>query len=285
MSNIKARKRKDKLFHVMVFLSTLTAVAVLGVLLADILSSGLKWITPEFFTNFTSRIPERAGILAGIMGSLWIIAITAVVAIPVGVGTAIYLEQYAKDSKFKSLIEINISNLAGVPSIVYGILGLGVFVTFFGFGRSILSGALTLALLILPVIIVSSQEAIKSVPREQIEAGYALGLSRWQIVTDVILPYAFPSIMTGNILALSRALGETAPLIMVGAVSFIAFTPKGVLDEFTVLPMQIYNWTSRPQESFQGLAAGAIIVLLVILFITNGISIVLRNKYENRLKG
>lgn len=285
MSNIKARKRKDKLFHVMVFLSTLIAVAVLGVLLADILSSGLKWITPEFFTNFTSRIPERAGILAGIMGSLWIIAITAVVAIPVGVGTAIYLEQYAKDSKFKSLIEINISNLAGVPSIVYGILGLGVFVTFFGFGRSILSGALTLALLILPVIIVSSQEAIKSVPREQIEAGYALGLSRWQIVTDVILPYAFPSIMTGNILALSRALGETAPLIMVGAVSFIAFTPKGVLDEFTVLPMQIYNWTSRPQESFQGLAAGAIIVLLVILFITNGISIVLRNKYENRLKG
>lgn len=285
MSNIKARKRKDKLFHGMVFLSTLIAVAVLGVLLADILSSGLKWITPEFFTNFTSRIPERAGILAGIMGSLWIIAITAVVAIPVGVGTAIYLEQYAKDSKFKSLIEINISNLAGVPSIVYGILGLGVFVTFFGFGRSILSGALTLALLILPVIIVSSQEAIKSVPREQIEAGYALGLSRWQIVTDVILPYAFPSIMTGNILALSRALGETAPLIMVGAVSFIAFTPKGVLDEFTVLPMQIYNWTSRPQESFQGLAAGAIIVLLVILFITNGISIVLRNKYENRLKG
>lgn len=285
MSNIRSRRIKDNIFHGVVLGAALLGVVVLGILLFDILSSGLSWLSTDFFTNYTSRIPSRAGIRAPLMGSIWIIAITAVIAVPVGIGTAIYLEEYTEKSKLRSFIQLNISNLAGVPSIVYGILGLGVFVVFLGLGRSIISGALTLALLILPVIIVSSQEAIKSVPKDLKEAGYALGLSRWQVIKGVILPYSIPSIMTGNILAVSRALGETAPLLMVGAVSFVAFSPSGIMDSFSILPMQIYNWTARPQEEFHSLAAAAIIVLLVILFITNGIAIYIRNKYEDRLKG
>lgn len=285
MSNIRSRRIKNNVFHGVVLGSALLGVVVLGILLFDILSSGLSWLSADFFTNYTSRIASRAGIRAPLMGSIWIIAITAVVAVPVGIGTAIYLEEYTGQSKLRNFIQLNISNLAGVPSIVYGILGLGVFVVFLGLGRSIISGALTLSLLILPVIIVSSQEAIKSVPKDLKEAGYALGLSKWQVITGVILPYSIPSIMTGNILAISRALGETAPLLMVGAVSFIAFSPTGIMDSFSILPMQIYNWTARPQEEFHSLAAAAIIVLLVILFITNGIAIYVRNKYEDRLKG
>lgn len=285
MSNIRSRRIKNKVFHGVVLGSALLGVVVLAVLLFDIFSSGLSWLNAEFFTNYTSRIASRAGIRAPLMGSIWIIAITAVIAVPIGIGTAIYLEEYTGQSKLRNFIQLNISNLAGVPSIVYGILGLGVFVVFLGLGRSIISGSLTLALLILPVIIVSSQEAIKSVPKDLKEAGYALGLSKWQVITGVILPYSIPSIMTGNILAVSRALGETAPLLMVGAVSFIAFSPTGIMDSFSILPMQIYNWTARPQEEFHDLAAAAIIVLLVILFITNGIAIYVRNKYEDRLKG
>jgi phosphate transport system permease protein len=285
VSNIKARRMKNNIFHGIVFAAALIGVLVLGILLFDIISSGISWINGDFFTNYTSRIPSRAGIRAPLLGSLWIIGLTAVIAIPVGIGTAIYLEEYTEKSKLKSLIQLNISNLAGVPSIVYGILGLGAFVVFLGLGRSIISGALTLSLLILPVIIVSSQEALKSVPKDLKAAGYALGLSKWQVITGVTLPYAMPSVLTGNILAISRALGETAPLLMIGAVSFIAFSPSSITDSFSILPMQIYNWTSRPQEDFHSLAAAAIIVLITILFVTNGIAIFLRNKYEDRLKG
>lgn len=285
MSNIRSRRLKNNVFHGIVLGSALIGVVILGILLFDIFSSGLSWISVDFFKNYTSRIAGRAGIRAPLMGSIWIIALTTAIAVPVGIGTAIYLEEYTGKSKLRRFIQLNISNLAGVPSIVYGILGLGVFVVFLGLGRSIISGALTLALLILPVIIVSSQEALKSVPKDLKEAGYALGLSKWQVITGVILPYSIPSIITGNILAVSRALGETAPLLMVGAVSFIAFSPTGIMDSFSILPMQIYNWTARPQEEFHSLAAAAIIVLLVILFITNGIAIYFRNKYEDRLKG
>ncbi|KNF09937.1 phosphate ABC transporter, permease protein PstA [Gottschalkia purinilytica] len=285
MSNLKRRKIKNKIFHALVFASTLFGVIILAVLLFDIFKDGLKWINFDFFNNFTSRIPTRAGIKAPLLGSLWIILLTTVIAFPVGVGTAIYLEEYAKKNWITNIIQVNISNLAGVPSIVFGILGLAVFVNMFGFGRSILSGALTLALLILPVIIVSSQEALRSVPTELKQGAYALGMTKWKVVTGVVLPYSMPSILTGGILSISRALGETAPLIMVGAVAFVAFTPKSIFDSFSILPMQIYSWTSRPQEEFHGLAAAGIIVLLVILFLSNAIAIILRNKYEDRLKG
>lgn len=282
---MKTRQLKEKIFHLLIFLCTITGLIVLLVLLYDIFKSGIKLIDIDFLRNYASRIPERAGIRAPLLGTIWIMVITILVSAPIGIGTAIYLEEYAKKGRIKYLIEVNISNLAGVPSIVYGMLGLGVFVITFGFGRSILSGALTLSLLILPVIIVSSQEALKSVPKDLKESGYGLGLTKWQVIKGIILPYSMPSILTGNILALSRAIGETAPLMMIGAVSFIAFSPKGVFDSFSVLPMQIYGWTTRSQIEFHNLAAAAIMVLLIILFVMNGIAIIIRNKYEDRMKG
>lgn len=282
---MNARQIKEKIFHLLIFLCTITGLIILFVLLYDIFKSGISLINIDFLRNYASRIPERAGIRAPLLGTIWIMVITILVSAPIGIGTAIYLEEYAKKGKLKYLIEVNISNLAGVPSIVYGMLGLAVFVVTFGFGRSILSGALTLSLLILPVIIVSSQEALKSVPKDLKESGYGLGLTKWQVIKGIILPYSMPSILTGNILALSRAIGETAPLMMVGAVSFIAFSPKGVFDSFSVLPMQIYGWTTRSQIEFHNLAAAAIMILLIILFLMNGIAIIIRNKYEDRMKG
>lgn len=282
---MNARQIKEKIFHLLIFLCTITGLIILLVLLYDIFKSGISLINIDFLRNYASRIPERAGIRAPLLGTIWIMVITILVSAPIGIGTAIYLEEYAKKGKLKYLIEVNISNLAGVPSIVYGMLGLAVFVVTFGFGRSILSGALTLSLLILPVIIVSSQEALKSVPKDLKESGYGLGLTKWQVIKGIILPYSMPSILTGNILALSRAIGETAPLMMVGAVSFVAFSPKGVFDSFSVLPMQIYGWTTRSQIEFHNLAAAAIMILLIILFLMNGIAIIIRNKYEDRMKG
>ncbi|WP_130807256.1 phosphate ABC transporter permease PstA [Senegalia massiliensis] len=286
MSNLKKRKLIDKFFHGLVFGTTLFALIVLFILLFDIFKDGTKWLNLDFFTNFTSRFVEKAGIKAAITGSIWVIFVTIIFSFPIGVGTALYLEEYSDDkSLLTRIIKLNISNLAGVPSIVFGILGLGIFVNTLGFGRSILSGGLTLTLLILPIIIVSSQEAIKSVPKELRYGAYALGITKWQVIKGVVLPYSLPGILTGSILAIARALGETAPLIMIGAVTFIAFTPESIFDKFTTLPMQIYNWSTMPQAEFHDLAAGGIIVLLILLLGANAISIILRNKYQSRIKG
>ncbi|MHB1195034.1 MAG: phosphate ABC transporter permease PstA [Longimicrobiales bacterium] len=277
-------RRRRTLGAVFAFLcgaATLVGVASLAVLLWDLAVDGLPSLDGRFLTSFASRMPERAGVKAALVGSVWLLGLTAVIAFPVSVAAAIYLEEYARRSWATRLIQLNIANLAGVPSIVYGILGLAVFVRTFGLGRSIISGALTLALLILPVIIMASQEAIRAVPPSIREAAYGLGATRWQVVSIQVLPMAMPGILTGTILALSRAIGETAPLIMVGAVGFIAFTPKGLGDPFTVLPLQIYNWISRPQTEFHALAAAGILVLLILLLTMNAAAIILRNRYQS----
>lgn len=281
---MKKRLLLNKLFE-LIFLSTiLISIAILFTLIFDVLQKGLGSLDWEFIINMPSSRPAKAGILPALLGTLWVILLTALISIPVGIGTAIYLEEYAdKRSWFFKLMNINIGNLAGVPSIVYGILGLTVFVQLLKIGPTILAGALTLSLLILPVIIVASVEAIKAVPSSIKEGSYALGVSRWRTITGVILPMATPGMMTGSILALSRAMGEAAPLIMVGAVGFVTFLPDSILDRYTLLPMLIYNWTSRPQDAFAQIAAAGIIVMLVLLLMTNLTAILLRNKTQNRV--
>jgi phosphate transport system permease protein len=262
--------------------ATLVGVIALAVLLIDVLIDGVMRLDVAFLSSFASRFPERAGVRAALAGSIWLLALTALIAFPVSVAAAIYLEEYAEKGWLNKAIQTNIANLAGVPSIVYGILGLALFVRALGFDRSVLSGALTLSLLVMPVIIMASQEAIRAVPPTIREAAYGLGATRWQVVSLQVLPMALPGIMTGTILALSRAIGETAPLILVGAVGFVAFTPSGVMDEFTVLPLQIYSWISRPQDEFRELAAAGIIVLLLLLLSMNAAAIVLRNRAQVR---
>lgn len=257
------------------FLSGLILVA----LLVKLLYQGLPNLSYAFLTSYPSRNPEKAGLLAAIWGTIWLISITAAIAIPLGVSAAIYLEEYSKKNRFSRFLETNIANLAGVPSIVYGILGLAIFVRLFNMGQSLVAGALTLAILVVPIIIVSSREAIKAVPSAQRHASYALGATQWQTTYKVIVPAALPGILTGIILSLSRAIGETAPLILAGAATYIAFTPKHMFDQYTALPIQIYDWASRPQEEFQQLAASGIIVLLFILFMMNGVAIFLRQRY------
>lgn len=271
------------IFATLTVLATTVSVAALVVLLGDILADGASSLTLDFLNRFASRFPERAGVKAALAGSIWILVLTAAIAFPVSLSAAIYLEEYAPRNWMTKLIQLNITNLAGVPSIVYGILGLTLFVRFLGLGRSILSGALTLSILILPVIITVAQEAIRAVPSSIREAAYGLGATRWQVVRGQVLPMAMPGILTGTILALSRAVGETAPLIMVGAVGFLAFTPQGVMDQFTVLPLQIYNWVSRPQEEFHQLAAAGILVLLGVLLTMNAAAIFLRNRFQRKL--
>ena len=276
----RRRRRLGRLFAWLCGGATLVGVVVLAVLLADVLVDGLPALDWAFLTSFASRFPERAGVKAALAGSVWILTLTAVIAFPVSVAAAIYLEEYAPRSWVTKSIQTNIANLAGVPSIVYGILGLALFVRVMAFDRSLLSGALTLSLLIMPVIIMASQEAVRAVPQTIREAAYGLGATRWQVVSQQVLPMAMPGILTGTILALSRAVGETAPLIMVGAVGFLAFTPQGVMDQFTVLPLQIYSWISRPQEEFRQLAAAGILVLLMLLLSMNAVAIVLRNRAQ-----
>ncbi len=280
------RHRRRRLFGaafaVLCAAATLVGVVSLAVLLWDVAADGMSRLDVGFLTRFASRFPERAGIRAALAGSVWLLALTALFAFPVSVAAAVYLEEYAARSRITRLIQLNIANLAGVPSIVYGILGLALFVRTLGLGRSVISGALTLALLILPVIIIAAQEAIRAVPPSIREAAYGLGATRWQVVRTQVLPMAMPGILTGTILALSRAIGETAPLILVGAVGFIAFTPKGLGDPFTVLPLQIYNWISRPQAEFHALAAAGILVLLALLLTMNAAAILLRNRYQTR---
>ncbi|SHJ08707.1 phosphate ABC transporter membrane protein 2, PhoT family (TC 3.A.1.7.1) [Geosporobacter subterraneus DSM 17957] len=282
-NNINSRKLKNKVFHGFLILATTMSIIVLALLLYQIFSTGFKYLSFDFLNNMPSRFPHKAGIKSALVGSIWVISLTALFSFPLGVGTAIYLEKYSNSKSWlNKLLQINIANLAGVPSIVYGMLGLAVFVRFFNFERSILSGALTLTLLILPVIIVAAQEAIKSVPDSLIQGSFALGVTKWQTITGVVLPYALPGILTGTILAISRAMGEAAPLIMVGAAGYIAFMPSGPMDSFTVLPIQIFNWTSRPQAEFQNIAAAGIIVLMALLLTANATAIILRNKYQNR---
>ena len=276
------RRRMGTVFAVLCGAATMVGVVSLAVLLVDVALDGVPRLDIDFLTSFASRLAERSGIKAALVGSVWLLVLTALISFPMSVAAAIYLEEYAPRNWMTRTIQTNIANLAGVPSIVYGILGLALFVRFLGFDRSVLSGALTLSLLVMPVIIMAAQEAIKAVPSTIREAAYGLGATRWQVVSTQVLPMALPGILTGTILALSRAVGETAPLIMVGAVGFIAFTPSGPMDRFTVLPLQIYNWVSRPQDEFRALAAAGIVVLLVLLLTMNAIAIVLRNRYQTR---
>jgi len=278
----RRRRVKGVVFAWLCGAATLVGVAALAVLLVDVLVDGLGRLDVRFLTSFASRLPERAGIKAALAGSVWILGLTAVISFPVSVAAAIYLEEYAPRGWVTRSIQTNIANLAGVPSIVYGLLGLALFVRALGLQRSVISGALTLSLLIMPVIIMAAQEAIRAVPRTIREAAYGLGATRWQVVRYQVLPMAVPGIMTGTILALSRAVGETAPLIMVGAAGFVAFTPRGLTDQFTVLPLQIYNWVSRPQDEFRELAAAGIIVLLMLLLTMNAVAIILRNRAQVR---
>jgi phosphate transport system permease protein len=276
------RRRAGRIFQVLCVASIGFSIAVLAILLVDVARDGLRWVSWDFLTHFPSRIPERAGIKSAILGSLWMMALTAGISFPIGVGAAIYLEEYSPRNWFTRILQTNIANLAGVPSIVYGILGLAIFVRFLGFGRSVLAGAATLALLILPVVIIASQEALKAVPNSLREASYGVGATKWQTIRHQVLPVALPGILTGTILSLSRAIGETAPLIMIGALTFIAFSPTSPMDPFTVLPIQIFNWTAKPQAEFHELAAGAIVVLLIVLLVMNAGAILLRNKFQKR---
>lgn len=282
-SDLVHRHRIGQIFEFVFLGAAVLGVVVLAVLLVDIVIDGAGWLNRTFFTRPPSRIPTRAGILPALAGTVWLMSLVALISFPLGVAAAVYLEEYARKGWLQTIIQTNIANLAGVPSIVYGILGLAVFVRWMGGltgGRSVLSGALTISLLILPVLIIAAQEAIRAVPNSIREASYGLGATKWQTVRHHVLPNALPGILTGTILALSRAIGETAPLIMIGALTFIAFTPEGPRDAFTVLPIQIFNWVSRPQDDFRHLAAAAIIVLLVLLLSMNALAIWLRNRYQ-----
>jgi phosphate transport system permease protein len=284
MNNLKKNKIIDSSFKTLGMFFTLLGVVILIILLYNIIKVGYSRVNWEFLTSLPSRKPENAGIYTAIIGTLDLMLLTIIFAIPVGVGAGLYLEEYAHKSRLSRLLEINIANLAGVPSIIYGLLGLGIFVRFFGFGGSILAGSLTMSLLILPIIIVATREAIKAVPSSLKEASFALGASKWQTLSKVVLPSSFGGILTGIILSLSRAIGETAPLIVVGAMAYVPFVPHSIFDTFSVLPMQIFTWTTRPQAGFAIAAAGAIIILLVITFVMNGIAVYFRNKWQSKLQ-
>ena len=281
---MKARKRHERMFQLLCALTTLVGIIFLVILLYHTVQAGWKFLSPHFFTNFQSRFPIKSGMKAGIYGSLWMISITAFVSIPLGIASAIFLEEYAGKNAFWKLVELNISNLAGVPSIVYGLLGLSLFVRALGFGQSVLSGALTMALLVLPVVIVSSRESLRAVPLSLREAAFALGAAKYQVIFGQILPVAIPGILTGIILSIGRAFGEAAPLIIVGALSYVSFVPENINSEFTVMPIQIYNWAGRPQEEFHQLAASGIIVLLLILLSLNFVAIMVRDHYQKRFR-
>ena len=263
-------------------LSVCVGIVGLMVLLYEVLTTGLPWLNWQFLTDYPSRHPEEAGLFSALMGTVWLMAMTAIFTVPVGVGAAIYLEEYAPRNLFTRIIEINVANLAGVPSIVYGLLGLALFVTWFELGRSILAGSMTLSLLVLPIVILASREAIRAVPDSYRQAAYAMGADQWQVIKGVVLPSALPGILTGTILAMSRAIGEAAPVIAISALVYLTFIPSHPMERFTVLPIQIYNWVARPQDEFRGLAAAGIIVLLVILLSMNAIAVFLRNKYQIR---
>ena len=281
-NNLSRRKFIGIIFLAFCLLGVLVAMMGLISLLIQVILQGYEWVTPNLIFNYPSRHPEQAGLWAALIGTLYMMGLTALITVPTGVGAAIYLEEYAPKNWITSFIEINTSNLAGIPSIVYGLLGLSIFVYFLKLERSILAGSLTMSLLILPVLILASREAIKAVPKGHREAAFALGGDKWQVVKMAVLPTAFPGILTGVILALSRAIGEAAPMVAITALVYITFIPVTPMDRFTVMPIQIFNWISRPQDDFRGLAAGGIIVLLILLLSMNSIAVILRNKFQKR---
>ena len=277
------RYRTDFLFRVCAVSMLLVGLGTLAVLLIDVLLDGAGKLSWSFLTSFPSRKPEQAGVLSPLVGTLYLMLLTAVIALPVGVGAAVYLEEYSKQGWFSRIIEINIANLAGVPSIIYGLLGLELFVRAMKLERSLLAGSATMALLVLPIIIISAREALRAVPPSIREASLALGASQWQTIWNQVLPLAFPGILTGSILAFSRAIGEAAPLITIGALTYIAFLPDSLLAHFTVMPIQIFNWVSRPQRGFHEVAAAAILVLMAVLILMNAIAVYLRQRYQKRI--
>jgi len=275
---------EDRVFQIVAVGILIFALGLLITLLVAVFWEGIGWLDWEFLTGYPSRNPEEAGILPALIGSFFLILIVICVAFPLGVAAAIYLEEYASKGFWAHLIELNLLNLAGVPSVLYGILGLGIFVYYLSLGKSILSGGLTLALLVWPMIIIAAREAIRAVPHSLREASYSLGATKWQTIFYVVLPAAFPSLLTGVILAISRAIGEAAPLIVVGAVAFASFLPNSLLDTYTALPVQIYTWVSYPKKEFQELASAGIIVLLALTFLFNGIAVYLRWRQQKNVK-
>lgn len=276
------RKQLDLLFQAASLLTLVVALGALATLVFDIFSDGAARIDWAFLNNTGSRNAEDAGVYHALMGSIWVIALTGAIALPIGVASAIFLEEYGSRSRMARFIELNIANLAAVPSIIYGLLGLGLFVRFLGMGQSVLAGAATLALLALPVVILSTREALRTVPNSIREGSYALGATKWQTIWNQVLPMALPGVLTGLILALSRAVGETAPLITIGALTYVPFAPDSVWSRFTVLPIQIFNWVSRPQAEFKVNAAAGILVLLALLLTMNAIAIIVRDRFQRQ---
>jgi phosphate transport system permease protein len=277
----------DRAFAALVMVAALVGIVVLAVLLVDVIRDGSTMFSLKFLTSFPSQIfPEDGGIYPALIGSLWLLGLTALISVPLGLGAAVYLEEYAEDTRINRIIEINISNLAGVPSVIYGLLGLGIFVQLLApvtGGTSVLTGALTLSLLILPVIIVATREALRAIPASIREGGYALGATRWEVIRSHLLPMAIPGALTGVILALSRAIGEAAPLLVVGVALYQTYVTSGPFDGYMALPTQIYDWISRPQQIFQDSAAAGIMVIMAVLLVANSVAIVLRNKYQRRV--
>jgi phosphate transport system permease protein len=280
----RRRARLSQAFATLCLAATALCVLVLVLLIWEILWQGVPWLSARFLTSYPSRFPERAGIAPSLVSSLWLIGLTALFSVPIGVGAAVYLEEYAQASRWRSLIQLNIANLAGVPSIVYGILGLGLFVRALALERSILAGALTLTLVVLPIVILAAQESLRAVPGSIRHASYALGATRWQTVWYQVLPAATPGIMTGVILAISRALGEAAPLVALGAATFLSFVPVSPMDEFIALPVAIFDWASQPQQEFHHVAAAAIVVLLTVLILLNATAVYVRYRYGQRIR-
>ena len=276
--HLKVRRIRARAFHVLCGAMTSVGVVLLFLLLYRLFRDGAAYVDWQFLTSLPSRHPEKAGILTAIAGSAWMVVLTALFSIPLGVATAVWLEEYAEPNRFTHLLEVNLANLAGVPSIIYGMLGLAVFVRWFALGRSVLAGALTMSLLVLPIVVVAAREAIRTVPKTFRLAAYALGATKWVTIRHHVLPTALPGILTGVILSLSRAIGETAPLVVVGASAYVAFVPESPMDDFTVLPIQIFNWASRPQSEFHGIAAAGILVLLVVLLLMNATAVLIRHR-------
>ena len=283
--NISVRRWLDLAFQIVALLVLVVALAALAALLVDVFRDGMARLSWDFLTGYPSRRATQAGIFHALSGSVFVILLTAVLALPVGVAAAIYLEEYGRRNFLARAIEINITNLAAVPSIIYGLLGLGVFVRLMAMGRSVMAGAATLALLALPVVILSTREALRAVPGSIREGSYALGATKWQTIWHQVLPVAAPGILTGLILSLSRAIGETAPLITMRALTYVSFAPDSVWSSFTVLPIQIFNWVSRPQRDFHANAAAGILVLMVLLLAMNGLAIWLRDRYQKKVTG